>query len=76
MGRVELIGDDHPLDHVADDCSPRTALQLDCYDRPVTDTPKRPVDTGDPRWAAKTGRHQTTTADLATDRAGGMGEVE
>lgn len=71
-----MIGDDHPLDHVADDRRPRATLELHRNNRTIGNTTQRTVDTGDSWRAAKAGRNQPATTNLATDGAGGVGKVE
>lgn len=73
---MQLVGDDHPLDHVADDRRPRTTLQLNGHHGAVVDAAQRPIDAGDARWAAEAGCHQTSTTNLATDGARRVGKVE
>ena len=73
---LQLIGDDHPLDHVADDRRPRATLELHCDDRAIGHTTQGAVDAGDARRAAEAGRNQASTTNLAANGAGGVGEVE
>lgn len=71
-----MIGDDHALDHVADDRCPRTTLELHRYDGTVGHTTEGAVDAGNPRRAAEARHNQASTTNLAADGTGGVGEVE
>jgi hypothetical protein len=71
-----LIGDDDALDHVADDRRPWATFQLDGYDSAIPGAAQRTIDPCDPRRATEARSNETPTPNLATNRAGGMGEVD
>lgn len=76
LGRAELVGGDHALDHVGEHGDERTALDPHGHDGAVAVVADRAIDAHDARRAPEPRHDQAPAAGLAAEHTRRLGEIE